>query len=175
MLVASGPVFANGGGPLLLYWNLFAFILGSILIVLIEAYIYRTKGAISQANALKDSFIANLWSTVLIGFGVPLAVAAITGALGEALPSQQGYYLAIGTWLVDWMEYPKATVAFVYFWLVVSYLLTVQLERYVLSKRWLKRGETAAVMAKRLCWLSNSATYALLLLALSLVLLLSLV
>ena len=174
LLFASAPVFANGGGPLLLYWNLAAFIFGSIFIVIIEAYVYRTKGGISKTNSLKDSFIANLWSTVLIGFGFPLVLAAITGGLSEALPSQQGYFLAIGTWLVDWMQFPKATVAFVYFWLVVSFLLTVPLEQYVLSKRWSKRGEPASANATRLCWLGNSATYALLLVALTLVFLVSL-
>ncbi|WP_164513245.1 hypothetical protein [Thiosocius teredinicola] len=173
MFVASGPVFANGGGPLLLYWNLFAFLFGSVFIVLIEAYVYGANGAISKANALKDSIIANLWSTLLIGFCVPLVVAAITGILSESMPSHQGLYLAVGTWVFDQMQYPNVSVAFIYVWLGVSYLLTVQLEHYVLFKRWLKRGEAAVVKVKRLCWVSNSVTYSLLLVALSLVLWLS--
>ncbi len=151
MLMIPGAALANGGGPLLLYWNFFAFVFGSVLIVLIEAYVYGSKGEISKMNALKDSFIANVWSTVLIGIGVPLVVAAITGILSEALPSQQGYYLAIGTWLFERVQYPEWSVAFMCFWLVVSYLLTIQLEHYVLYKRWVKRGEIAAVSAKQLC------------------------
>jgi hypothetical protein len=111
-------------------------------------------------DALFDSIAANLISTALIGFGVPLAVALISILTGAALPAIIGSYaMALGTWAYEGVQFPKIMFASTIFWWVVTFFLTVYVEKQVLLRRWKKREYICVKSARQLSWVSNIITY----------------
>ena len=157
-----GPASANAGGPLLLIFNGMAFLYGSILIVLIEWGFYAWKARIPSKDALRDAFVVNLYSTVVVGLLFPLTIGTVSGVgmrlSGEA---EAGHlFAAAGTWIYEGLKHPRLTFGFTLFWLAVTFVLTVFFEAWVAARRWRKRGVEPPVSARRLSWLCNSATYA---------------
>lgn len=151
---------ADGGGPLLLIINGLAFIYGGILIVLVEWLIYVRYARIEKKRALWDSLIVNAVSAVTVGFGLPLAVAAVSGLAGVALPRTIGSYAAaLGTWIYEGVSFPRLTFASTAFWWVVTFFLTVYVEKLVLQKLWRRRQFSPAISASALSWKSNLVTY----------------
>lgn len=151
---------ADGGGPLLLIINGLAFLYGGILIVLVEWLIYVRCAGIEKMRALWDSLIVNVVSTAAVGFGLPLAVAAVSGVAGVALPRSIGSYAsALGTWIYEGASFPKLTFASTAFWWIVTFFLTVYAEKKVLQKLWRRRQFSPAISAAALSWKSNLVTY----------------
>ncbi len=165
LLLFATNVKANGGGPLLLIFNVMAFAVGSILIIAIEAAIYQKMAKLEIREAVKEAFWVNLWSTLIIGFGLPFAISILSGIAGKIYAPIADYAFVIGTWVFDGIKHPKATIAFVYIWLIVAYFLTVPLESVLLLNRWRKRNYHSPITAKRLNWIGNSVTYFLLILS----------
>lgn len=158
--------FADGGGPLLLIFNYMAFLYGSILIILVEWFLYCRLASAPRKEAFWDSLIANVLSTLIIGFGLPLVIATITmlvdvPALKKLIPLDISHVLlALGTWVYEGAEYPKLTNTMTVFWLVVTFFLTVWYEAKILRKRWIRRGFVGKINPVQLSWYCNSITYA---------------
>lgn len=152
--------YADGGGPLLLIINGLAFLYGGIIIVLVEWLIYILWAKIPKRDAFFDALTANLISTVLIGFGVPFLVAALSFGVGAILPTTiSAYALALGTWAYEGVIFPNVMFASTFFWWVVTFFLTVYVEKKVLQHRWKSRQFVAAKSARSLSWVSNTITY----------------
>lgn len=168
LLLFAANAEANGGGPLLLIFNVMAFAIGSLAIIAVEAAVYRIMAKLEAWQAIKDAFFVNLWSTLIIGFGFPFVISFLSGVAGEIHAPLADYALAVGTWVFDGIKHPKVTIVFVYVWLVVAFFLTVLLESFLLSKRWSKREQQSPVTATRINWIGNAITYFLLILAFTL-------
>jgi len=159
MFLLPTASYADGGAPLLLIFNFVTFLYGSILIILVEWIIYILLASVPRGDAFWDAVVANLASTVFIGFGFPLAIGII-GAIGSNLPHGIGdISLVMGTWVYENIKHPKLTKAMTLFWMVVSFLLTVYFEAKILRKRWNERGFTGKISVNKLSWYSNSVTY----------------
>jgi hypothetical protein len=166
ILLLPIAAFADGGGPLLLIFNFMAFLYGSIIIILVEWFLYCLLASVPRKDAFWDSLIANVLSTLIIGFGLPLVIAALTmlvdvPALKKLIPPGINHVLlSIGTWVYEGMRYPKLTDTMTAFWLAVTFFLTVWLEAKILSKSWSRRGFVGKINPVKLSWYSNSITYA---------------
>lgn len=159
-ILTPGIARADGGGPLLLIISGLAFLYGGILIVLVEWLIYVRCARIEKARALWDSLIVNAVSTVTVGFGLPLAVAAVSGIAGIALPRSIGSYAAaLGTWIYEGASFPKLTFVSTAFWWAITFFVTVYVEKQVLQKLWRRRQFSPVISAAALSWKSNLATY----------------
>lgn len=159
-LLLPGTARADGGGPLLLIISGLAFLYGGILIILAEWLIYIRYAKIGKVRALWDSLIVNIVSTVTVGFGLPLLIAAVSWAAGAALPGSIGSYAAaLGTWLYEGVPFPRLTFASTAFWWVITFFLTVYAEKIVLQKLWQRRQFSPAISAAALSWKSNLVTY----------------
>jgi hypothetical protein len=151
--------YADGGAPLLLIFNFVTFLYGSVAIILAEWLIYIFLASVPRGDAFWDAVVANLASTVLIGFGFPLAIG-IVGYLGSSLPYGIGdIFLVVGTWVYENIKHPKLTKAMTLFWMAVTFLLTVLFEARILRKRWNERGFTGTISVNKLSWYSNGVTY----------------
>jgi hypothetical protein len=132
---------------------------GSIIIVLVERGIYCWFAKIPPKEGFFDSLIVNFCSTIIVGLAFP-ALIAIIGGLGAMLPGITGQvFLAIGTWLWEGTKYTNLTIGFTFFWLFVTFLLTIRFEASILVKRWENRSATFAVSASILSWRANTITY----------------
>ncbi len=159
LLLFPTAALANAGAPLLLVVNGLVFLYGMVLIVLAEWGLYVRLAKLPAREAFWDALTANLVSTVVIGFGFPLLIAAL-GMWGESLPKPAGQILlAAGTWVFDRIRYPRLTFLFTAFWLCVTYVLTVYCEAWFLSRRWRARGVTPPISPLALNWRSNTITY----------------
>lgn len=161
IILIHSVAFADGGGPLLLIFNFLAFLYGSILIVLVEWFLYVRLASVPRDLAFWDSLVANVLSTIVVGFGLPLAIGLISsfghfitwGGFGDVL-------LALGTWAYGGIKYPKLSLTMTAFWLVVTFFLTVWYEAKILRKRWDRRGFVGKIKPVKLSWYCNSITYA---------------
>ena len=159
-LLFPKTTYADGGGPLLLIINGMTFIYGGIVIIGVEWLIYVRWAKIPKSAAFVDALITNLVSTAVIGFGVPLFIAAISGALSAVLPETIGSYaMAMGTWVYDGLPFPKVMWTSTIFWWITTFFLTIYVEKRVLMKRWKSRNYEAAWSARVLSWRSNAITY----------------
>ncbi len=153
-------VFADGGGPLLLIFNFLAFLYGSILIILVEWFLYVRLASVPRDLAFFDSLVANVLSTIVVGFGFPFAIGFI-GYLGSVVSTEVGdVSMALGTWVYGNMKYPKLSMSMTAFWLSVTFYLTVRYEAKVTCNRWNGRGFTGKISPEKLSWYCNSITYA---------------
>ncbi len=162
--LSSNLVYADGGGPLLLIINFMYFLYGSVWILLSEWIVYRYKGNIPWKTAFWDVLIVNALSTIVIGLGFPFLIALLSGAFGFTGGREStdigGLFLAIGTWIVgDNSPYPKVAITMTCVWLVVTFVLTVYFETWLLSKRWAKRGFVAPIKPLVLNWYANCLSY----------------
>ena len=159
-LLVPSIAYADGGGPLLLIMNGITFLYGGILIVIVEWLIYIYWAKIPKLPAFWDALIANIASTLLVGFGLPLLIAAVSAAASFALPPALGdYALALGTWVYEGAHFPKLIMASIYFWYFVTFFLTVFVETIALKKLWKERQYEAVKSACSLSWISNAVTY----------------
>lgn len=160
MLLFPSIAFADGGGPLLLIINFEAFLYGSIIIILVEWFLYMCLASVPREQAFWDSLIANVLSTLVVGFGFPLAIGLI-GLLGSIIPWGVGdISMALGTWVFENSKYPKITTYMTAIWLVLTFFITVRYEAKILRKRWDSRGFTGKITPDRISWYCNSVTYA---------------
>lgn len=161
MILLPSIAFADGGGPLLLIFNFLAFMYGSILIILVEWFLYTRLASVPRGLAFWDSLVANLLSTLVIGIGFPFVIGLISW-IGLFIPSWGvgDVLLALGTWVYEGIKYPKLSMTMTAFWLVVTYFLTVWYEVKIIRKRWDKRGFTGKIDPVKLSWYCNSITYA---------------
>ena len=152
--------FADGGGPVLLIVNGLYFLYGCIAILLSEWLVYRYKGTLTWKDAFWDVLWVNVSSTLVIGLGFPLLIAALSG-LGSLLPGELGTVVfALGTWVVgDNSPHPELVMPMTGLWLGVTFLLTVYFETWVVKKRWTKRGFEAPVKPLTLNWFANGVSY----------------
>jgi hypothetical protein len=151
---------ADGGGPLLLIINGMAFHYGGILIIATEWFIYFQWAKIPKYEAFWDALLVNLISTLLVGFGVPLLIALISVGVGAILPNTiNSYALALGTWVWEGLPFPKVMWASTIFWWIITFILTVIVERKTLERRWISRNYKPVISARNLSWRSNGLTY----------------
>lgn len=159
-MLVPGVAQATGGGPLLLIVNGLAFLYGSVLIILVESAIYWSIAGLPIKDAFRDSLMVTLYSTVVVGIGVPIVIALVGGA-GSFLSGTTGqFFSAMGTWVYEGNEFLNLTFAFTGFWLLVTFYMTVRFEAAVLAKRWNARALQAPMSAGAISWRANSITYA---------------
>ncbi|MCK4914052.1 MAG: hypothetical protein KAS69_05610 [Planctomycetes bacterium] len=174
-LVLSLPsiAMADGGGPILLIFNIPIFLFGMVFILYEEWQVYRRMfKQISPCRAFADVAIVNITSTIVIGFGFPLLLAIVSG-IGSELGGEIGDYIfALGTWVAG-DNSPHANIAMIATvgWFIVTFFLTVYFEFLVLRKIWKKRESVSPDSLKKWSWAANLLSYATLILIFGLVLL----
>jgi len=158
-LVFADFARASGGGPLLLLFNLSVFIVGQIWIISIEFLIYRRMIKTSKEDAFWDVVTANIYSTIVVAFGIPVFIAAL-GIAGNFIPGELGaIWTAISTWIYDKAKYGKLSVYASLLWFFILFVLTVYFEAWIFIKRWRKREFSAEVKPIKLCWYSNAISH----------------
>ncbi|BDV43877.1 hypothetical protein GURASL_28000 [Geotalea uraniireducens] len=159
MLLTPSVALADGGGPLLLIFNFLAFLYGSVLIILVEWWVYCKFAGIPRKEAFWASLHVNIGSTLVVGFGFPFLLGVIS-VIGGFLPGNAGNIsLAVGTWIFENIKYPKLTIAMTIFWLVVTFVLTVYYEKRLLTVRLVKREIESKIDLMKLSWYANGLTY----------------
>ncbi len=159
-LLFPSAAFADGGGPLLLIFNFLAFLYGSILIILVEWFLYVRLAAVPRELAFFDALVTNILSTLVVGFGFPFVIGFI-GYLGSVVSPEVGEVsMALGTWVYENMKYPKLSFSMTALWLIVTFFLTVRYEAKIIRNRWAGREFTGKIRPEKLSWYCNSITYA---------------
>lgn len=159
VILSPSFVYASGGGPLLLLFNSSVFIIGQIWIMGVEFIIYRKLVIVSKQEAFGDIFSANIFSALVVAFGLPLIIT-FAGLAGSLLPGNIGEVLsAVGTWAYENGKYNKLAVYMTLFWFVLSIVATVYFEAWIYRKRWRKRGFYTNVSPVILCWYTNSISH----------------
>lgn len=163
--LAPFAVYANGGGPILLYANAYLFSLGQVWILGVESlYLWRILKPISYAQVLKWTFLANLESTILAGILFPTLLAGIgLFFLWLKWPNEtiSDFMGAFGTW-IGGDNSPFAGVALVMSFLgfALTYFLSVEIEwrciKNFLSKR---KAEESVIDLRSKIYVMNLYSY----------------
>jgi hypothetical protein len=158
-LIFPDHAWASGGAPLLLLFNLSVFIVGLLWLVGIEYLIYRKMIDSSKAQAFWDVVAANIYSTIVVAFGIPLIIAVL-GLIGGLVPGEIGKILsAIGTWVQDNAQYGKLAVYIAFLWFIGLFIVTVFFESWVFRKRWEKIDFDPKVKPVKLCLYCNAISH----------------
>jgi hypothetical protein len=156
------PAYADGGGPLLLLFNLPLFTVGQLWIVGVEWLLLRTRITVPGSTLLWWVVAANLLSAAICAFGLPILWAALTAfASVVAGDSELGRVLtALGTWFVgDRSPYPRLAVIAAGVGFVVTFLPTVWIELRFLRRMLEKRDQQVPGLT-RCVVVANLASYA---------------
>jgi hypothetical protein len=165
ILFLPSNAYANGGGPILLYINFIAFVLGQVWILSAETFMYCKMLKIKPALAFVQVFKVNFVSTILVGLGLPLLLALIT-AFAMELPSPVGGVMsAFGTWIYDSAPYIDYIWYITAAWFVVTLYLTVICERWYIKKLWVKTNFTSPININTFMWQVHFVSYTGLILA----------
>lgn len=152
--------FANGGGPLLLFISGSAFIFGQVWILVSETYFYTKLVKLEVVPAFKQVFVVNLVSTIVVGLGFPFLLAVLT-AFGMVLPEPYNDYMSIlGTWIYDKAPYIDILPHITIFWLLITFILTILCERWVLLRLWGKAEFKSPIHVNSLMWRVHLVSYA---------------
>ncbi len=149
------PILANVGVPMI-FPQFILMVFAFVPVVVIEALLVRKTMGLTIRGALTDVAIANLWTTLL---GVPLAwivmlVIELVGtaggtALGMNTPAQMLASVTLqAAWLVPYEQYlvwmiPAAAT----FLLLPCFVVSLVIERRVLTRRWVGRDRKAVFSA----------------------------
>lgn len=159
MILSPTFVYASGGGPLLLLFNFSVFIIGQIWIMGVEFIIYRRLVIVSKQEAYGDIFSANIFSTLVVTFGLSLLIT-LAGLVGSLVPGNLGEVLpALGTWVYENSKYNKLAVYISFFWFVLLTVATVYFESWIYRRRWRKRGFYTNVNPTILSWYTNTISH----------------
>ncbi|MBN1254427.1 MAG: hypothetical protein JXA50_04070 [Deltaproteobacteria bacterium] len=136
--------FADGGGPILLIVNSYAFIVGQAWILLSEfIYLIILLRPISlpKGKIFKITFIMNLLSTIVGALLFPFLLALVTLPGTFYMNTKWGGLLmALGTWVAgDDSPYPKVAIGATITGLIITYILTVWIEYKYLNRLSKKR------------------------------------
>jgi hypothetical protein len=165
ILAIPSYAHANGGGPILLYINFAAFVIGQVWILSAETFMYCKMLKIKPASAFAQVFKVNLVSTILVGLGLPFLLALIT-AFAMELPSPVGGVMsALGTWIYDSAPYIDYIWYITGAWFVVTLYLTVVCERWYIKKLWAKAGFNSSINIDTFMWQVHFVSYTGLILA----------
>lgn len=164
---------ADGGGPIFILAGPVLFLVAQVWILAIEVLVLkRLIAPLRWGEAATDVLVANLWSYLLVGILLPIAISVGGLALAlavEALLKRAGSIAAgpvsetimgfagfafDSTWVVR--AFPFGLV----YWFVVTFLLTARVEAKVLHRRWQRRGFVSPVSPARASWIVNGASYA---------------
>ena len=158
------PSYADGGGPLLLIVNFLLFTYGQVWILSIETFAFHKVFSNSKIITIfKWVFFANLASTLIGALIAPLIWAAIFGALGQSLwENEIGKILfAFGTWVAgDNSPHPNLAIGVSIAGFIVTYFLTVYIERWVFMKAIIKNQLPKIDNLLKHCYLINGVSYA---------------
>lgn len=152
-------VYANGGGPLLLFISGSAFIFGQVWILFIETFLLKKASGLDAKTTFKHVFIANLVSTIIVGLGFPFVLAIITGLAMELPQPYGGYGSALGTWVYEGAPYIKHLGYISLVWLLVTFLLTVFCEKAFYKWYWRKVGFAPSFSINKFIWQAHAASY----------------
>ena len=140
LFLLPSVIYANGGGPLLLIISGFIFTIGQVWILSTETYFLNKVTNTSISHSFKYVFLANLISTIVIGFGFPFLLALITG-LGTMLPTPYGgYFSIVGTWAYSNAPHVEYVEPITFIWLFITFILTVYCEKLFYKKHYKKIG-----------------------------------
>jgi hypothetical protein len=166
LLILPSLAWASGGGPLLLFFHLSVFIIGQIWVITIEFSVFWRLLSIKKSEIFWDVFSMNIYSTLVIALGIPLILAGLSAAFGYIFQNEFGeLIMALGTWVYQKPTFGKLPIYMSFFWSVGLFVLSVHFEAYILRKRWAKRDFASQVGPVKLCWISNTVSYAGLLIA----------
>ena len=125
--------FADGGGPILLLINGYAFTIGQIWIIAAEfiyLWLLLKKAAVPKLKVFKVTFMMNLLSTLLGAFLFPflLALATLPGVF-YMQTKWGGILMALGIWVAgDNSPYPNIAIGSALVGFVITFFLTLWIE-----------------------------------------------
>lgn len=153
-------VYADGGGPLLLFLNGYVFFIGQVWIVLSEFAVFQIVLKGEEKENMIQVLKINILSTCVIGLGFPLLLAII-GLAGSFLPDPLGKnFLLLGTWVMDRVPYDVTLLPYVVSaGLFVTFFLTVLFEARCLQAHWDAKQCQHQVKAITLSWMANTLSY----------------
>ena len=163
VLLFCGPVWAGDsttdGAPAFLILSFPLFTAGLIWSCCIEGVIYRHYLGGPLGKAIWVALGVNLLSGLIVGIGLPFAVAFITGigifiggGLGEG-------FAALGSWVFKDSSFRGLAIATTIPWMMVSFWLTVKFELWYIERR-LFVGHDDAIDFKSMCLNANIVGYA---------------
>ncbi len=144
LLLVPAICFADGGGPILLIFNAYAFIIGQFWIILTE-FIYMCRllkqSGLSKKEIIKITFIMNILSTAVGALLFPFLLALVTlPGVFYMQTKWGGLLMALGTWVAgDHSPYPEIAIGVTVVGLIITFLLTVYIEYKYLKKMFLKK------------------------------------
>lgn len=151
--------FANGGGPLLLLISGSAFLYGQLWIIVSETVVYHKLTGLEARVALKQVFLVNPVSTLVVGLGFPFLLAALTAA-GMFLPAPfKDISSLLGTWAYENASYTELLGLYTVLWLLVTFVLTIDCERWHLTKIWNKSGFSPSISVTGLMVRAHLVSY----------------
>jgi len=156
--------FADGGGPILLIFNTYAFIVGQIWILLTEfLYLYRMLKPINlkKKEIFKITFIINILSTLVGALLFPFLLALVTlPGVFYMQTKWGGLLMALGTWIAgDHSPYPEVAIGATILGLIVTYGLTVYIEYKYLKKLFIKKQIEFQGKLLKHCFIFNIISY----------------
>ncbi len=151
--------YANGGGSLLLLISAGAFVYGQIWILLVETLFLKRASGQSASVSFKQVFLANLCSTIVVGFGLPLCLALITLGAMELPAPYGGYASLLGTWFYEGAPHLEYLGYVSIVWLFITLLLTVLCEKAFYQRHWRKVGFVPEFSVDRFIWQAHAVSY----------------
>lgn len=134
LLLISQRAYASGGAPLIVLFDFSGYLVGFLVIVFIESLVFSYYTNIKLPKSIKKITLVNIKSTLLIYVLFPVIISFF-GIIGSFLPSNLGkLFLSLGTWVLDGFELNRLSLKITFFWLAISFILSVFLEYYYLKK-----------------------------------------
>ena len=164
LIAYSSPLHANTGAPILILFSTYIYIFGFVLIVLVEAaciYFWAKRGLI---DSVKDSFIANFYSSLIGGVLLPFIVSVI-GFMSYAMPcGTERFFSYMGT--MSYRDHPTPTpsIVFTFLWLAATMVISTLIEARTVSSRWVEGAHSSPISPRVIFWRAHSITYPTLLL-----------
>ncbi|MBU1085942.1 MAG: hypothetical protein KKD05_00305 [Candidatus Omnitrophica bacterium] len=139
ILLLPAVCFADGGGPILLLINVYAFSLGQVWIIAAEfAYLFLLLKnlSLSKLKILEITFVMNLLSTLLGAMLFPLLLAIVTlPGVFYMNTKWGGLLMAMGTWVAgDHSPHSNVAIAAAAVGFFITFFLTVWIEYQYLKQ-----------------------------------------
>lgn len=156
--------FADGGGPILLIFNAYAFVIGQVWILLTE-FIYLLKilmpDSLSKKEIFKITFVMNILSTLVGALLFPFLLALVTlPGVVYMHTKWGGLLMALGTWIAgDHSPYPQVAIGATVVGFIVTFILTVYIEHKYLKRLSLKKHIDLGTRLLKHCICFNIISY----------------
>jgi hypothetical protein len=162
VLFLPSVCFADGGGPILLIINGYAFSIGQVWILTAEfiyLFLLLRKTGLPKLKIFKINFIMNMLSTLLGAFLFPFLLAVVTLPGAFFMHTKWGGLLmALGTWIAgDNSPYPYVALGAAIVGFIITFFLTLWIE-YKYLKRLAEKKQI--IVSFKHCVYLNLISYA---------------